>query len=80
MYPNRQFVVDGGLMSYAAAGPVFRLIGRNYAGEILKGAKTRRTWPPAYQLNSRWSSTIEPRRLWASLFSARFAAATEWIE
>ena len=39
MYPNRQYVVHGGLMSYAAAGHVSRLIGRNYVGEILKGAK-----------------------------------------
>jgi len=38
MYPNRGFVVDGGLMSYGAVGPFPGLLAR-YVGQILKGAK-----------------------------------------
>lgn len=39
MYPGRQYVVDGGLISYGAVGPGPRLLARNYVGPILKGAK-----------------------------------------
>jgi putative tryptophan/tyrosine transport system substrate-binding protein len=80
MYPNRQYVVDGGLMSYAAAGPVSRLIGRNYVGEILKGAKptdlpVRQPTQFALVINVKTAKALGltiPRPL--------FAATTEWIE
>jgi putative tryptophan/tyrosine transport system substrate-binding protein len=40
MYPNRPFVVDGGLMSYGADQVAsFRQLALNYVGPILKGAK-----------------------------------------
>ena len=39
MYPNRSYVVDGGLMSYGAGGALFRQLARNYVGQILKGIK-----------------------------------------
>jgi putative ABC transport system substrate-binding protein len=38
-YPDRQYVVAGGLMSYGAGGHVVRFLARNYVGQILKGAK-----------------------------------------
>jgi putative tryptophan/tyrosine transport system substrate-binding protein len=80
MYPNRQYVVDGGLMSYAAAGPVSRLIGRDYVGEILKGAKptdlpVRQPTQFALVINVKTAKALGltiPRTL--------FAATTEWIE
>jgi len=80
IYPNRQYVVDGGLMSYAAAGPVSRLIGRNYVGEILKGAKpadlpARQPTEFALVINVKAAKALGltiPRTL--------FAATTEWIE
>jgi len=37
VYPNRQYVVDGGLMSYGGGG--FQQLARDYVGPILKGAK-----------------------------------------
>jgi len=80
MYPNRQYVVDGGLMSYAAAGSMPRLIGRNYVGEILKGAKptdlpVRQPTEFALVINVKAAKGLGltiPRTL--------FAATTEWIE
>jgi putative ABC transport system substrate-binding protein len=40
MYPGRAYVVNGGLMSYGAdTVGVYRQLGVNYVGEILKGAK-----------------------------------------
>ena len=39
MYPLRQYVVEGGLMSYGAGGPGVRFLARHYVGQILKGAK-----------------------------------------
>jgi ABC-type uncharacterized transport system substrate-binding protein len=52
IYQDRQYVVDGGLMSYGASfGAVFRIGGR-YAGQILKGVKQ-----PIYRWNSRRSSS-----------------------
>ena len=38
MYPNRQYVIDGGLMFYGNATPTPHLLGRDYVGPILKGA------------------------------------------
>jgi ABC-type uncharacterized transport system substrate-binding protein len=38
MYPNRQYVVDGGLMSYGSSTPTPRILARDYVGQILKGA------------------------------------------
>ena len=39
IYPNRNYALSGGLMSYGAAVPdVFRIVG-NYTGRILKGEK-----------------------------------------
>jgi len=39
MYPQREYVAEGGLMSYGAADAGPRLIARDYVGQILKGAK-----------------------------------------
>jgi putative tryptophan/tyrosine transport system substrate-binding protein len=39
MYPHRQYVVDGGLMSYAARRHGPHELALNYVGQILKGAK-----------------------------------------
>jgi putative tryptophan/tyrosine transport system substrate-binding protein len=39
MYPGRQYVVEGGLMSYGAAGFGFRQLVRDYVVPILKGVK-----------------------------------------
>jgi putative tryptophan/tyrosine transport system substrate-binding protein len=80
IYPNRQYVVDGGLMSYAAAGPVSRLIGRNYVGEILKGAKP--TDLPARQ-PTQFALVINvktTKALGLTIPRTLFAATTEWIE
>ncbi len=39
IYPSREFVTDGGLVSYGTRwGDMYRIVG-NYAGRILKGAK-----------------------------------------
>jgi putative ABC transport system substrate-binding protein len=38
IYPHRMYVTAGGMMSYAAHEAVYREIGLNYVGRILKGA------------------------------------------
>ena len=39
MYPILTYVVAGGLMSYAADIDLYRQLGINYVGRILKGSK-----------------------------------------
>jgi putative ABC transport system substrate-binding protein len=39
MYPILSYVVAGGLMSYAADIDLYRQLGINYVGRILKGSK-----------------------------------------
>jgi putative ABC transport system substrate-binding protein len=39
IYPHRMYVAAGGLMSYAADEAVYREVGLNYVGRILKGAR-----------------------------------------
>jgi putative ABC transport system substrate-binding protein len=39
IYPHRMYVAAGGLMSYAADEAVYREVGVNYVGRILKGAR-----------------------------------------
>jgi putative ABC transport system substrate-binding protein len=39
IYPHRMYVAAGGLMSYAADEAIYREVGLNYVGRILKGAR-----------------------------------------
>jgi putative tryptophan/tyrosine transport system substrate-binding protein len=39
VYPHGMYVAAGGLMSYAADGAIYRDVGLNYVGRILKGAR-----------------------------------------
>jgi len=79
MYHNRQFVIDGGLMSYGPGGPLIRFLARHYVGQILKGAKpadlpVQQPNEFEFVLNLRTAKTLGltiPRRL--------LAAATELI-
>jgi len=80
MYPNRQYVVDGGLMSYAARGHGPRELALNYVGQILKGAKptdlpVRRPSEFALVINLKTA-----KALGLTIPRALFAAATELIE
>jgi len=81
MYPNREYVVDGGLMSYGAdrsAG--IGQLARDYIGQILKGAKPADLpvqQPTQFQLviNVKTAKALDltiPRMV--------SAAVTEWIE
>jgi putative ABC transport system substrate-binding protein len=80
MYPDRLYVADGGLMSYAARGHGPRELALIYVAQILKGAKPtelpiRRPTEFDLTINLKTAKTLGltiPRRL--------LAAATELIE